>query len=566
MTEGLVAGRFRILRLLGSGGTAAVFAAEDRRGGDEVALKLLHPHLAEDPHLWDPFFEEVHAAQSISHPALAEIYDAGVEATRPPVVWIAMELVRGVTLADHVAARGPLEVTDATALAAALLDALAAAHAGGVVHRDVTPANVMFDPDAVGDAEALGRSVRLLDFGLADVPGRTTVGADALLSETAAPAGVVASAPYASPEQLRGGAVTEASDLYQAGATLYFAIAGHPPFAGITAEIVRAHLSAPPPVPSVRRRGLRREWDRLITTAMLKQPGDRYPSAAAMRAALAAVGADAAGVTPAVGADADAVTAAVGADADAPRTGVTQVYRTSLPAAASPVSGPPEGHGRARASRWPIWAATVAGAAAIVGVIAMSATAGSAPSPVPVASMPAAAPAPTHSAVTEPSPSPIPLATVPQLGGLSLADATSRLTQHGLVLGPISRVNAAVAADTVIGSSPAEGEQRPAGSAVALQLASGSNVVPVVVGLTVAEASSALTAAGFGAIVSETGGGTPGTVSAASVAAGQILALGSTVVLATPPRQEPATPSPPPAPLPTPTRTTVPSPTGSATP
>lgn len=563
MTDGLVAGRFRILRLLGSGGTAAVFAAEDQRGGGEVALKLLHPHLADDPHLWDAFFEEVRAAQSISHPALAEVYDAGVDENRPPVVWIAMELVRGVTLADHVAAHGALDPADAAVLGAELIGALAAAHSGGVVHRDVTPANVMFDPDAMGDAEALGRSIRLLDFGLADVPGRTTVGADALLSETAAPAGVVASAPYASPEQLRGGAVTEASDLYQVGATLYFAITGQPPFAGTTAEIVRAHLSAPPPVPSVRRRRLRREWDRLITTAMLKQPGDRYPSAAAMRAALAAIGTDAAVATAAVATAAVAVTAGV---PDAPRTGVTQVYRTSLPAAASPVSGPPAGHVRARGSRWPIWAATVAGAAAIVGVIAMSATAGSAPSPVPLASAPAAAPAPTHSASTEPSPSPIPLATVPQLNGLSLADATSRLTQHGLVLGPISRVSAAVAADTVIGSNPTEGEQRPTGSAVALQLASGSNVVPVVVGLTVAEASSALTAAGFGAVVSETGGGAPGTVSAASVAAGQILALGSTVVLATPPRQAVATPTPTPAPVPTPTRTTVPTPTGSATP
>ncbi|MDQ1129044.1 serine/threonine protein kinase [Microbacterium sp. SORGH_AS_0888] len=549
MIDGLVAGRFAIRRLLGSGGTAAVFAAWDQQRGHEVALKLLHPHLADDPRVWDAFFEEVGAAQSISHPALAEVYDAGADEQRPPVVWIAMELVRGVTLADHVAAQGPLATADAVTLADRLLAALAAAHEGGVVHRDLTPANVMFDPDARGDVGRFGDSVRLLDFGLADVPGRSTIGADALLSDTAAPAGVVASAPYASPEQLSGAAVTEASDIYQAGATLYFAVTGQAPFSGTTAEIVRAHLSAPPPVPSVRRRRIGRDWDRVLTTAMLKRPGDRYSSAAAMAAAL-----------PRATTDASAVTAPV---APAPaETGLTRVYRTNLPEVASPVSGPPAGYERTRGSRWPIWAATITGAAAIVGVIALSATAGSAPSPVPTASVSLALPSPTAS--REPTPTAAALVTVPVLSGLSLADATSQLTRNGLTTGAITRVSAALAADTVISSEPAAGVPRPAGSSVALQVASGSNAVPPVVGQTVADATAALTAAGFAAVVSETGGGTPDTVTASSVAAGQVLAIGSTIVLSTPPRPPVVTPTP--APTASPSRTATPTPSGTATP
>ena len=98
MSDGLVAGRFRLRGLLGSGGTAAVFAADDTQAGGSVALKLLHPHLAAERRAWDAFFEEVRAAQSISHPGLVEVRDAGIVDADPPVVWIAMELVIGHSL------------------------------------------------------------------------------------------------------------------------------------------------------------------------------------------------------------------------------------------------------------------------------------------------------------------------------------------------------------------------------------------------------------------------------------------------------------------------------------
>lgn len=200
MSDGLIAERFHLRKLRGSGGTAAVFEADDTRHGRRVAVKLLHPHLAVGPVAWEAFFEEVRAAQAIAQPNIAEVYDAGLAPGDPPVAWIAMELVEGVTLADHVRERGPLTIVDAVAVFAAVLDATGAAHAGGVVHRDITPSNIMLTSSASADADGTVSGIRLLDFGLADVPGRTTRGADPLLSGAAsegADAGVVASVPYA---------------------------------------------------------------------------------------------------------------------------------------------------------------------------------------------------------------------------------------------------------------------------------------------------------------------------------------------------------------------------------
>ncbi|MCC4909791.1 PASTA domain-containing protein [Microbacterium sp. cx-59] len=584
MTDGLVAGRFRLTALRGSGGTAAVFAAVDEQAGHPVALKLLHPHLAADRAVWAAFFEEVRAAQSIVHPLVAEIFDAGTVETDPPVVWIAMELVEGVTLEEHVRAHGPLPSAAARVLMDGLLEALAAAHAQGVVHRDLTPANVMIASDALEpfDPMLFRRRIRLLDFGLADVPGRTTRGSDALLAGTAAaPAGVVASVPYASPEQLSGAPVTEASDLYQAGATLFFALTGRVPFRGASDVVVRAHLTAPPPVPSAERPGIDRAMDRVVTTAMLKRPADRFANAGEMRRALAPAdtGVTAAAVaesTVAIRTDTAVTRAQPGlpsggipatdpdADADADARAATRVYRTSVPESGAGASGPPHGAAAGRRPRWPAWAAGGVGAVALIGIIALSAAAGSAPSavPPPVSS----APTPTVTASTSaPSPTetvPV-LVDVPPIVGMPVGDARGVLAAAGFAVGAETAVDGTTPAGVVVAADPASGSRRPVGTAVSVQVASGRNAIPAVMGLSIAEAAALVSAAGFVPTAEYAGAGEPDVVVAAAPAAGAVVALGTGVTLWAPasappavtPTPVPAPSSPSPAPVPSPTAT-----------
>lgn len=548
MSEVLLAGRFRVRALLGSGGTAAVFAAEDTGSGETVALKLLHPHLAEDPARWDAFFEEVAAARAVDHENIANILDAGVADDGTNAVWIAMELAQGVTVADHVRENGPMEPSRAREVADRVLAALSAAHAQSVVHRDVTPANIMIDPDA--SAAEFGRSVTLLDFGLADVPGRSTVGADALLSGAAgAGEGVVASVAYASPEQLRGAAVAEASDLYQVGAVLFFLLTGRAPYTGDAAQVARAHLAMPPPLPSARRQGVPRILDRVVATAMMKDPADRYPDAGRMREALGAAG------TPAI---------ADGLDLG---TGPTRRYRTLAPAslgatatrATEPVMAAPAEHTAAR-RRWPLWTVAIAASVCLFGVIALSAAAGSAPSAAPTRPAPPEIALSTPSSTAAPSSPPPPVATalVPPLAGLALADATRALEAAGFRLGGVVRVDAAAGADIVLGAEPGEGAAREIGTPVSLRIASGNNAVPAAAGMTIVDAEAALAAAGFRPVTEYSGSGAAGVALAIRPAAGEVLPFGASVTLVAARPEATPTPAPTPAPMPSSSPTSVP--------
>jgi len=559
VTGRLVAERFRLRELLGSGGTAAVYRAFDTRRGHEVALKLLHPHLAADAPMRAAFFEEVRAAQSASHPALVEIHDSGVAELDPPVVWIALELVAGVTLADYVRASSAVPPGAVAVLADSLLRALDALHAVGVVHRDVSPQNVMFDPEAIADPKALAASVRLLDFGLADVAGRTTRGTDALLSGSGIGDGVVATVAYAAPEQLLGRPVEVASDIYQAGATLFVALTGTDPFFGDVSAITRAHVAAPPPVPSARRRGIPRAWDRVITTAMLKDPDDRFADAEAMRTAVAAaLGPVATRARPEV---------------EPARTAATRPYRPVPPVsrAADAVAGsgapPPVPELRARASPWPGWIAAGVGVAAIVGVVALSAAAGSAPSAVPTrASTTVPVAAPPVSPASSPSPGAEPVwREVPPLVGRTLADARTALEAAGLVTGTITTENGPLPADTVLASDPPAGESRANGAAVALRIASGVNAVPDVTGLSPAEATAALVAAGFAVATRQEVAASASFVTATSPSPNQIALVGSIVTM-TIPSAVPVTPTPSPVATPGPTETATGGPTTPGTP
>lgn len=576
MSDGLVAGRFRLQRLRGSGGTAAVFEAEDVQAGRLVALKLLHPHLAADRVTWEAFFEEVRAAGSIQHPNLADVFDAGVEEADPPVVWIAMELVDGVSLAEHVQMHGALEVRAALTVTAAVLDALEAAHMGGVVHRDITPANVMFDPallapDADADAGALAASVRLLDFGLADVPGRTTRGADPLLSAEAAEGQVVASVSYASPEQLAGEPVDERSDLYQVGGVLYFALVGRPPFEGSGRSVARAHLSAPPPVPSATRPGVPRAVDRIVTTALLKRPAERYADAGDMRREVADAGRAPAPGWGAAASASPSVTGADGAGRAAP-TAVTRVFRTMVPVGAGSATAEPgadrAGHSRmdraldSRAEHGgglvPVLVGLVLVAVVSVAGVAAMGTAGEASPTVSPTVVPTTAP-PSSPPVSAPPEVTAPMIVVPEIRGMALNDARAALRAVGFDIGEVTVEDSSAPSDIVLGSSPESLTSARAGAPIAVRVASGRNAIPGVAGLTATEAVSALTAAGFAAQTAQAWD--PAAVIASTTpVAGEIVAVGSVISLVT------VAPTPSPAPSPSATPTPRPSPTPSTTP
>lgn len=567
----LVSGRYRLTELLGSGGSASVFAAVDERTGDEVALKLLHPHLTGRPAARAFFLAEAGRAGTLRHPRIVSVLDVGVDEDRDePVVWIALERAPGVTLAEHVRLRGPLEPQDAVALMDAVLDALTAAHEIGLVHRDISPSNVMFDADAAGHVD-LG-SIRLLDFGIADATGEAAVGAAELLSVAEGDGvGVLGNARYLSPEQLRGEPVDERGDVYQVGAVLYFALVGQAPFARTSSvESARAHLEAPPPVPSVARPGVPRSLDRIVVRAMLKSPDDRFADAAAMRTALAAalvLPAAAPGMTTAV---ALAAPSTVDERVDEPvsaetSTGVTRVMGATLATRRDPVAvvNPFAGVHRHRRSGGIAVMSTVA-AAVILGigislVTSPSASVTTDPTPTSTAAAPTPTSTPTESPATRVE------VTVPAVEQLSVPEAIAALEAAGLVPGPVTESDGPWPQGRVLQTEPAAQSRVARGSVVSIVAASGFAVIPAVAGLLPAEALQAVSAAGFAPTASNTGAAA--IVIGTSPAEGSRLPVGSAVALveraSTPtPTPSPTTTTAPTAPPPSPPATPTPQPTG----
>lgn len=543
MSAGLVAGRFRLGELLGSGGSASVFAAVDTRTGDDVALKVLHPHLAGRDVARAAFVAEAHRAASVRHPNIVAVLDAGLDAgaegdDAEPLAWMALERAHGESLAELVARRGALPVADAIAIVDAVLAALAAVHAAGLVHRDVTPSNVLVDVRPDGTADAAG--VRLIDFGVADLDGAAALASDELLAADATGrTGVLGNADYVSPEQAAGAPVDARGDIYQCGAMLYFALVGEAPFRRASAaQTLRAHLEQPPPVPSVLRRGLPRAVDRVVVRALLKAPDERFATAADMRAALAAAR------LPLAAAPATAATVRTPRRA----TGVTRILGGAPPAPGHP----PRRADAAPAPRRSV-GAWVAGSvlALMVATVAIIAYAAPGTDAAPPRSSPTAS-APPTAAPPAPPGDPVPVVTtvpLPALTGLSLDDARAAIEAAGLVVGDIVEDEAPQRVGTVLSSTPETGVRIAQGERVALVVASGYMEVPTVRGLTGDEARAAVTAAGFVPAESlrEVPGLAAGDVLGSEPGAGSVLWVGSTVtiVITSAPA---ATPSPTPLP------------------
>lgn len=561
----LIAGRFRLIDLLGTGGSASVFLAEDATSRQRVALKILHPHLTERPLAREHFHAEAARSARFRHPHSVRVLDVGEDLDRPdPVVWIALEFVEGVSLSDHVRAAGPLSPEAAISVMVPVLEALDAAHAAGLVHRDVSPTNVMVARHTSGELDP--STVRLLDFGIAGDIGETAVGSAALLAaRDEGGVGVLGNASYVSPEQARGNAVDERGDIYQAGALLYFALVGHAPFQrDDPTHVARAHVEAPPPVPSVGRPGIPRSVDRVVVRAMLKDPADRFPTARAMRDALVAAAAEAtraAVPAPAKPAPRPASSTEAATDNHGDRTGVTRVLGTTAtpPRASSPTVSPFAAVHRRRRPAGIAMFATVA-AAVTLGVVISLATSPSAsvttePTPEPLTSTPT--PEPTSPALvvdTRPR--------VPDVAQLQLAEASERIAAAGFVVGAVTSVDSRWTEGTVIETSPGSGDRAALGSTVAVTVASGYNTVPTVVGREVNAALESVAGAGFTTASAPTS--TVGTgVIRTDPAGGTRLVVGSTVTVFEPAPAPSPTPTPTAVPTATPTSTAVPTPTAS---
>ena len=223
----VLGGRYRLVELLGSGGMATIYRATDTGLGRDVALKLLRPEYLRDPDFSSRFRQEAQAAASLSHPNIVTVYDYGEDPSGP---YIVMELIDGEDLATILRRSGTLPPRQVARIGAGVARALAAAHARGLVHRDIKPGNVLIGTDG---------QVKVVDFGIA----RAIAEAQVTLPGT-----TLGSVHYFSPEQARGEPATAASDIYSLGIVLYEMLTGSRPWEGDSAaSVALARLSGPDP-------------------------------------------------------------------------------------------------------------------------------------------------------------------------------------------------------------------------------------------------------------------------------------------------------------------------------
>ena len=268
-----IGGRYEVGELLGRGGMAEVRKGTDVRLGRTVAIKRLRTDLASDSTFQTRFRREAQAAASLNHPAIVSVYDTGEEMasddSNVAQPYIVMEYVAGRTLRDILREGRKILPERALEITSGVLAALDYSHRAGIIHRDIKPGNVMLTPS--GD-------VKVMDFGIA----RAVSDASSTMTQTAA---VVGTAQYLSPEQARGETVDSRSDVYSTGCLLYELLTGRPPFVGDSpVAVAYQHVREQPTPPSSLDEELTPEIDAIVMKSLAKNPGDRYASAAAMRA------------------------------------------------------------------------------------------------------------------------------------------------------------------------------------------------------------------------------------------------------------------------------------------
>jgi eukaryotic-like serine/threonine-protein kinase len=277
----VLAERFQIVRFLAQGGMGEVYEATDLELGETVALKTIRPEIAGDPRVLQRFRREITLARKVTHPNVCRIFDVfhhpSADGSDRSTAFLAMEMLRGETLAARLRRTGPLAQDEALGVIQQMAAGLRAAHQAGIVHRDLKPGNVILVANGPGV-----RAV-LTDFGLArsqEDPGSS--------SSTAA-LGMVGTSAYMSPEQVEGREITPASDIYSLGVVLYEMVTGVKPFLSDTALATAVlRLKQPPPSPRLHRTDLDARWNRAILRCLEVAPEDRFATADQLVTALTA--------------------------------------------------------------------------------------------------------------------------------------------------------------------------------------------------------------------------------------------------------------------------------------
>jgi eukaryotic-like serine/threonine-protein kinase len=469
----LLGERYQLGQMIGTGGMADVYLAQDTRLSREVAVKLLRSDLAKDQTFVARFRKEALAAAGLNHPGIVAVYDSGEE----PAPYIVMELVSGHTLREliHGGERLPLE--RALQIGIGVLEALEYSHQRGIVHRDIKPANIMITNQ--GD-------VKVMDFGIA----RAMDDLGATLTSTW---NIVGTAQYLSPEQALGDVAGAQSDIYSVGCLLFELITGRPPFSGETpVSIAYQHVSAEAPLARAIQPDLPEGVEVALAVALAKRPEDRYQSAELMLRDLQKIKAGESISTKVARKPLISRRNALISTGLILVLGAAAVFGVNLSGGGTPtgnqvpnVIGLTEQEARALLGDYVITIQRAPDPAIPKDRIA---------SQIPLAT----AQAPKGSAVVLTISDGPGETVVPEgLLGLSLIDARAALAAQGLVIARTEAAPSDQPQGTVLSVTPEAGSAITAGSGVILTIASGEVEVPNLVGIEAIQAKTILIQAGF---------------------------------------------------------------------
>lgn len=445
--------RYKLTERVGLGGMAEVYRAEDNVLGRTVAVKVMLPQYAADPTFTKRFRQEAASAANLQSPYIVSIYDWGLDGE---TYYIVMEFLRGTDLKTAIKERGAINQRKAAEIGSQVAQALSVAHAGGIIHRDIKPQNIMIQPDG---------NIKVMDFGIARA-------GDAGLSQTAT---VLGTAHYVSPEQAQGKELTGASDIYSLGVVLYEATTGKLPFDGQDAVSVAVkQVNELPAPPSTINPNIDPALEAIIMKAIEKDPERRFKDASEMRHILndylagrpVNLGDDISGLkTQVMGGVAPVNGTAVmnpvgGANGDAGRTTVNKAYAADA-----------NDEGKKKSKRNVVIGVVVA-LLAVIGIVAAAMALGGNQEMV----------------------------NVPDVSNKPIAEARSELQAAGFTIGTETEVyNPDVEAGNVVSTDPAAGVQAAKGSSVNITISKGTEqvTVPDLRGMSADEAQRVLASYGL---------------------------------------------------------------------